>query len=50
MGFDKNHPVRVVVIGGGISGIAQGIRLKQELGDKVAITVSSAVEAVRVAC
>ncbi|KAL1407865.1 hypothetical protein Q8F55_007301 [Vanrija albida] len=39
MGFDKTNPIRVVVIGGGISGIAQGIRLKEELGDKVAITI-----------
>lgn len=33
--------IRVVIIGGGISGIAQAIRLKEELGHKVQITVST---------
>lgn len=31
--------LRVVIIGGGISGIAQAIRLQGELGHKVLITV-----------
>jgi len=34
--------IRTVIIGGGIAGITQGIRLKQELGDRVHITVSAA--------
>lgn len=35
--------IRVVIIGGGISGIAQAIRLRDELGHKVQITVSNRV-------
>jgi cation diffusion facilitator CzcD-associated flavoprotein CzcO len=31
--------IRTVIIGGGISGITQAIRLKSELGDRVHITV-----------
>lgn len=34
--------IRVVIIGGGISGIAQAIRLKEQLGDHLSLTVSSA--------
>ncbi|KAK4686740.1 hypothetical protein P7C73_g3384, partial [Tremellales sp. Uapishka_1] len=34
-----SNPKRVVIIGGGISGIAQAIRLKEALKDKVQITI-----------
>lgn len=34
--------IRTVIIGGGLSGITQAIRLKKELGDRVQITVSLA--------
>lgn len=31
--------IRTVIIGGGLSGISQAVRLKKELGDRVKITV-----------
>lgn len=36
----RDH-ISVAIVGGGISGIAQGIRLKEALGKRVTITVSS---------
>lgn len=34
--------IKVVVIGGGISGIATGIRLSETLGDRLELTVGTA--------
>ncbi|GAA5856239.1 hypothetical protein JCM9279_006695 [Rhodotorula babjevae] len=42
MGFLSSAPerrVRVVIIGGGISGIAQAVRLQDQLGNKVDLTI-----------
>lgn len=37
----KHSKIKVVVIGGGISGIATGIRLTEALGDRLELTVST---------
>lgn len=39
---DKNRIINVAIIGGGISGIASAVRLKEALGKNVKITVSIA--------
>lgn len=36
----KKNGINVAIVGGGISGIAQAVRLKERLGKKVKITVS----------
>ncbi|GAA6062495.1 hypothetical protein JCM10212_001868 [Sporobolomyces blumeae] len=35
----RDRPVRVVIVGGGISGIAQGVRLQEKLGRNVEFTI-----------
>lgn len=37
--FSTQRPIRVAIIGGGMSGISQAIRLKKTLGAKVEIKV-----------
>jgi cation diffusion facilitator CzcD-associated flavoprotein CzcO len=39
--MSPNRPkTRIAIVGGGISGIAQGIRIKEAVGDRVELTVS----------
>ncbi|KAL8277870.1 hypothetical protein RQP46_009689 [Phenoliferia psychrophenolica] len=35
----KDEPIRIAIVGAGISGIAQAIRLKQDLGSKAIVTI-----------
>ncbi|SGY78628.1 BQ5605_C008g04902 [Microbotryum silenes-dioicae] len=37
--YSEQRPIRVTIVGGGISGIAQAIRIKERLGNKAKITV-----------